>query len=78
MEGYCRQHRVQAAALDAGDQVFVYDDSFERGQKVSNFLLDDLRSEREVATREGEGTRQARSCWRWRTTISNPYDGHYR
>jgi ribosome-binding factor A len=51
---------------------FVYDDSFERGQKVSN-LLDDLRSEREGRAARGGGyTRE--ELLAVEDTITNPYD----
>ena len=51
---------------------FVYDDSFERGQKVSN-LLDDLRSEREGRDANGGGYTRA-ELLAVEDTISNPYD----
>ena len=50
---------------------FVYDDSFERGQRVSS-LLDELRVEREV--REAGGGRYTQSeLLAVEDTITNPY-----
>ena len=47
MEGYVRRNIGKKVSLRLTPDIrFVYDDSFERGQKVSN-LLDVLREERE-------------------------------
>ena len=73
MEGYCRRNIGKKVSLRLTPEIrFVYDDSFERGQKVSN-LLDDLREEREGRDARGGGyTRE--ELLAVEDTISNPYD----
>jgi ribosome-binding factor A len=73
MEGYCRRNIGKKVSLRLTPEIrFVYDDSFERGQKVSN-LLDDLRSEREGRAARGGGyTRE--ELLAVEDTITNPYD----
>ena len=72
MEGYVRRNIGRKVSLRLTPDIrFVYDDSFERGQKVSN-LLDALREEREE--REGGGGYSKAELLAVEDTISNPYD----
>lgn len=73
MEGYCRRNIGKKVSLRLTPEIrFVYDDSFERGQKVSNLLVS-LREEREGRDARGGGyTRE--ELLAVEETISNPYD----
>lgn len=72
MEGYVRRNIGKRVSLRLTPDIrFVYDDSFERGQRVSS-LLDELRVEREV--REAGGGRYTQSeLLAVEDTITNPY-----
>ena len=72
MEGYVRRNIGKKVSLRLTPDIrFVYDDSFERGQRVSS-LLDELRVEREV--REAGGGRYTQSeLLAVEDTITNPY-----
>ena len=72
MEGYVRRNIGKRGSLRLTPDIrFVYDDSFERGQRVSS-LLDELRVEREV--REAGGGRYTQSeLLAVEDTITNPY-----
>ena len=72
MEGYVRRNIGKRVSLRLTPDIrFVYDDSFERGQRVSS-LLDELRVEREV--RETGGGRYTQSeLLAVEDTITNPY-----
>ena len=72
MEGYVRRNIGKRVSLRLTPDIrFVYDDSFERGQRVSS-LLDKLRVEREV--RETGGGRYTQSeLLAVEDTITNPY-----
>ena len=72
MEGYVRRNIGKRVWLRLTPDIrFVYDDSFERGQRVSS-LLDELRVEREV--REAGGGRYTQSeLLAVEDTITNPY-----
>ena len=72
MEGYVRRNIGKRVSLRLTPDIrFVYDDSFERGQRVSS-LLDELRVEREV--REAGGCRYTQSeLLAVEDTITNPY-----
>lgn len=73
MEGYVRRNIGRKVSLRLTPDIrFVYDDSFERGQKVSN-LLDALREEREEREAGGGGYSKA-ELLAVEDTISNPYD----
>ena len=72
MEGYVRRNIGKKVSLRLTPDIrFVYDDSFERGQKVSN-LLDVLREEREHMA-GGGGYSQA-ELLAVEDTITNPFD----
>ena len=73
LEGYVRRNIGKKVSLRLTPEIrFVYDDSFERGQRVSN-LLDELRVEREV--RDASGGRYTQTeLLAVEDTISNPYD----
>ena len=72
MEGYVRRNIGKRVSLRLTPDIrFVYDDSLERGQRVSS-LLDELRVEREV--REAGGGRYTQSeLLAVEDTITNPY-----
>ena len=73
MEGYVRRNIGKKVSLRLTPDIrFVYDDSFERGQKVSN-LLDVLREEREERMAGGGGYSQA-ELLAVEDTITNPFD----
>ena len=60
MEGYCRRNIGKKVSLRLTPEIrFVYDDSFERGQKVSNLLVS-LREEREGRDARGGGYTRGR------------------
>jgi|TARA_B100001142_G_scaffold249146_1_gene249097 ribosome-binding factor A len=68
MEGYVRRNIGKKVSLRLTPEIrFVYDDSFERGQKVSA-LLDELREERDGRQFTSEELAAVED------TISNPYD----
>ena len=74
MEGYVRRNIGKRVSLRLTPDIrFVYDDSFERGQRVSS-LLDELRVEREVREAGGGGYTKS-ELLAVEDTIANPYGG---
>lgn len=75
LEGYVRRNIGKKVSLRLTPEIrFVYDDSFERGQRVSS-LLDELREQREVKDDGGTQLRSTKSeLLAVEDTISNPYD----
>ena len=72
MEGYVRRNIGKRVSLRLTPDIrFVYDDSFERGQRVSS-LLDELRVEREVREARGGGYTKS-ELLAVEDTITNPY-----
>ena len=72
MEGYVRRNIGKKVSLRLTPDIrFVYDDSFERGQRVSS-LLDELRVEREVRE-TGSGRYTQSELLAVEDTITNPY-----
>jgi ribosome-binding factor A len=73
LEGYVRRNIGKKVSLRLTPEIrFVYDDSFERGQRVAT-LLDDLRVKREVRVANG-GKYTKSELLAVEDTISNPYD----
>ena len=73
LEGYVRRNIGRKVSLRLTPEIrFVYDDSFERGQRVSS-LLDELREEREVRAANG-GQYSKSELLAVEDTITNPYE----
>ena len=73
LEGYVRRNIGKKVSLRLTPEIrFIYDDSFERGQRVSN-LLDELREEREGRMASGGRYTEA-ELLAVEDTITNPWD----
>ena len=74
MEGYVRKRIGAKVSLRLTPEIrFVYDDSFERGQRVTS-LLDTLRTERAPGVDGKINLRSASELQAVEDSISNPYD----